>query len=90
MVPVGGIYTLNGSEAKKVVAQLQPKEYIFPMHYATKVFDDVLPITEFLDEQDRAKIAATEDNKVYLNRDPTRPRPLVVQLHYWPKGKKAD
>ena len=43
MIPVGGIYTLNGSEAKKVVEQLKPKEYIFPMHYGTKVFDAVLP-----------------------------------------------
>jgi L-ascorbate metabolism protein UlaG (beta-lactamase superfamily) len=90
MVPVGGIYTLNGSEAKKVVGVLQPKEYIFPMHYGTKVFDDLLPINEFLEDQDRAKIAATTDNKVLLNRDPTRPRPLIVQLHYWPKGKKIE
>ncbi|MCI0684895.1 MAG: MBL fold metallo-hydrolase [Gemmataceae bacterium] len=90
MVPVGGIYTLNGSEAKKVAAALQPKEYIFPMHYGTKVFDDLLPINEFLEDQDRARIAASNDNKVLLNRDPTRPRPLIVQLHYWPKGKRDE
>src|ERR1017187_4344392 len=40
MVPVGGIYTLNGSEANKVVEQLKPKEYIFPMHYGTSIFED--------------------------------------------------
>ena len=90
MVPVGGIYTLNGSEAKKVVEMLQPKEYFFPMHYGTKAFDDLLPIDEFLQDQDRAKVASSNDNKVILNRDPTRPRPLLVQLHYWPKGKKAE
>ena len=90
MVPVGGIYTLNGSEAKKVVALLQPKEYIFPMHYGTKAFDDLLPINEFLEDQERAKIARAEDNKIVLNRDPSRPRPLIVQLHYWPKGKEPE
>ena len=90
MVPVGGIYTLNGSEAKKVVAALQPKEYIFPMHMGTKAFDELLPINEFLEDQDRAKVAATNDNKTILNRDPTRPRPLIVQLHYWPKGKQPE
>lgn len=90
MVPVGGIYTLNGSEAKKVVAALQPKEYIFPMHYGNKAFEDLLPINEFLEEQDRAKVAATNDNKTVLNRDPTRPRPLIVQLHYWPKGQQPE
>ena len=41
MIPVGGIYTLNGKWAKKVVDQIKPKEYIFPMHYGTKVFDAV-------------------------------------------------
>jgi L-ascorbate metabolism protein UlaG (beta-lactamase superfamily) len=90
MIPVGGIYTLNGSEAKKVVAQLQPKEYIFPMHHGTKVFDDLLSADEFLEDQERAKIAAARDNQVLLNRDPTRPRPLIVQLHYWPKGKQPE
>ncbi|MBI3409047.1 MAG: MBL fold metallo-hydrolase [Planctomycetes bacterium] len=96
MVPVGGIYTLNGSEAKEVVDQLMPKnsegkrkwgEYVFPMHYGTKVFDELLPIREFLEEQERAKTASSDDNKILLNRDPNRPRPLMVQLNFWPKGK---
>jgi L-ascorbate metabolism protein UlaG (beta-lactamase superfamily) len=91
MIPVGGIYTLNGTEARKVVQQLRPREYIFPMHCGTKVYDDLLPATEFLEEQDRTKVAVSDDNKVTLNRDPQRPRPLIVQLNYWPKAgaKKA-
>lgn len=88
MIPVGGIYSLNGSEAKEVVAQIKPKEYIFPMHYGTKVFDDLLPIDEFLQDQDRAKVTSSKDNSILLNRDPQRPRPLIVQLHYWPKDAK--
>ena len=52
MIPVGGVYTLNGSEAKKVVEQLKPKRgHILPMHYGTKVFDDLLPPDEFLEDQ---------------------------------------
>jgi L-ascorbate metabolism protein UlaG (beta-lactamase superfamily) len=85
MIPVGGVYTLNGSEAKKVVEQIKPKEYIFPMHYGTKIFDDLLPIDEFLDEQEKAKIAKSDDNKVTLNRDVQRPRPLIVILESAPK-----
>lgn len=88
MIPVGGVYTLNGSDAKKVVEQIRPKEYIFPMHYGLPFFDDLLPIEEFLDEQDKSKIAISQDNKVTLNRDKTRPRPLIVQLSHTPKGKK--
>ena len=51
MIPVGGVYTLNGSEAKKVVEQLKPRMYIVPMHYGTTVFEDLLPVNEFLEEQ---------------------------------------
>jgi L-ascorbate metabolism protein UlaG (beta-lactamase superfamily) len=51
MIPVGGIYTINGETAKKVVAQLKPRLYILPMHYGTKVYEDVQPPDEFLDGQ---------------------------------------
>ena len=88
MIPVGGIYTLNGSEAKEVVAQIKPKEYIFPMHCGTKIYDALLPPDEFLEDQDRAKVTSSRDNRIVLNRDPQRPRPLIVQLNYWPKGKR--
>ena len=90
MIPVGGIYTLNGAEAKKVVKQIKPKEYIFPMHYGTKVFEDILPIDEFLEDQDKREVAISDDNVITLNRDPSRPRPLIVQLNYWPKDDKKD
>ncbi len=87
MIPVGGIYTINGAQAKKVVEQLKPREYIFPMHRGTKVYDLLLPADEFLEDQPRANVAHADDNKIILNRDPQRPRPLIVMLNYWPKGK---
>lgn len=87
MIPVGGIYTINGADAKKVVEQIRPKEYVFPMHYATKVFDELLPIDEFLEDQLRANVAISDDNRVALNKDAQRPRPLIVQLHYQAKAK---
>jgi L-ascorbate metabolism protein UlaG (beta-lactamase superfamily) len=88
MIPVGGIYTINGSDAKKVVEQLKPREYIFPMHCGTKIYDELLPPDEFLEDQPRANVSVSLDNKVTLNRDPQRPRPLIVQLNFWPRGKK--
>jgi L-ascorbate metabolism protein UlaG (beta-lactamase superfamily) len=88
MIPVGGVYTLNGSQAKQVVAQIKPKEYIFPMHCGTKVYDELLPATEFFEDQERSKVTSSKDNRLSLNRDPQRPRPLIVQLNYWPKGKR--
>jgi L-ascorbate metabolism protein UlaG (beta-lactamase superfamily) len=88
MIPVGGVYTLNGSEAKKVVEQLRPREYIFPMHRGTRIYDDLLTADEFLEDQPRANVTESLDNNITLNRDPQRPRPLIVLLNYWPRGKR--
>src|SRR5438105_11530675 len=55
MIPVGGVYTINGSEAKEVIAQLKPRQYIIPMHYAVKGFDELLPADEFLEDQKNVK-----------------------------------
>jgi L-ascorbate metabolism protein UlaG (beta-lactamase superfamily) len=88
MIPVGGIYTLNGSEAKKVVEQLKPKEYIFPMHFGTKFFEDILSPDEFYEDVEKRRVAISDDNTLTLNRDPERPRPLIVQLNHEPKQVK--
>ncbi|MFO0879263.1 MAG: MBL fold metallo-hydrolase [Gemmataceae bacterium] len=50
MLPVGGIYTLNGIDAFKVVDQVKPKRYVVPMHYGTIVYSDLLPLNYFTDE----------------------------------------
>jgi L-ascorbate metabolism protein UlaG (beta-lactamase superfamily) len=86
-IPIGGVYTINGEEAKQVVEQIKPKEYIIPMHYGTAVYDDLLQATEFLDEQPRERVAHLKNNTIVLNRDATRPRPLISLLHYWPQGQ---
>lgn len=87
MIPVGGIYTLNGSEARKVVEQLKPKEYIFPMHFGTKFFEDILTPDEFYDGVEKRRVAVSDDNVLKLNRSADRPRPLIVQLNHEPKKK---
>jgi L-ascorbate metabolism protein UlaG (beta-lactamase superfamily) len=51
MIPVGGVYTINGTEAKKVVEQLKPKHYILPMHYGVKGYDALLTADEFLEDE---------------------------------------
>lgn len=80
MIPVGGVYTLNGSEAKKVVEQLKPKKYILPMHYGTNVFPDLLTPAEFLDEQKNVK--KLPGNKLTIEKgfDPMEP---VIVLMGW-------
>ena len=51
MIPVGGVFTLNGDRAKEVMAQLKPRRIVVPMHYGVGGWDDVLPVDEFLDGQ---------------------------------------
>lgn len=69
MIPVGGVYTLNGNDAREVVAQIKPREYILPMHYGNIRYDDLLPIDEFLDENPMP-VALSKDGKLLINKDP--------------------
>lgn len=59
-VPVGGFYTIDATEAAKVVAQLEPR-YIIPMHYRMdgmkESFKDLQPVSAFLQEMGAAQRA---------------------------------
>lgn len=78
MIPVGGVYTLNGSEAKDVVAQLKPKRYIIPMHYGTKVYEDLLSADEFLEDQNNIKKYAGNRLDVESDFNPKEPQIAVL------------
>jgi L-ascorbate metabolism protein UlaG (beta-lactamase superfamily) len=83
LIPVGGVYTLNGSEARKVAAQLRPRQYIVPMHYGTAVFDEVLPVDEFLEDwpaEDIKHFGRTNELKVDASFHPRSP--IVAVLNY--------
>jgi L-ascorbate metabolism protein UlaG (beta-lactamase superfamily) len=56
MVPVGGVYTLNGIDAQRVVEQLKPRHYVIPMHYGTAVYDSLLPIKSFIEDVPETQI----------------------------------
>jgi len=79
LVPVGGVYTINGDQAKRVVAQLKPRMFVLPMHYGTKTFDDLLPPDEFLDGQTDVKMLPTT-NELPLDPAAKPARPQVVVL----------
>lgn len=53
MIPVGGLYTINGMEAWTICKQIRPNLAI-PMHYKTsKVAMDLEPVEIFLKQQTR-------------------------------------
>ncbi len=86
MIPVGGIYTINGETAKKVVAQLKPRLFVIPMHYGTKVYTDVQPPDEFLDGQKNVRNLG-DVNLLEIPADLKADKPTVVVMGWTqPKG----
>ena len=53
MIPVGGLYTIDGATAAKVVNQLNPK-VVIPMHYKTEVlipdFGELSKVDNFIEK----------------------------------------
>jgi L-ascorbate metabolism protein UlaG (beta-lactamase superfamily) len=80
MIPIGGIYTINGEVAKKVVAQLKPKLYILPMHYATKAYGDLQGPEEFLDGERKVSRLEEKTNLLEIPTDLKADKPTIVML----------
>lgn len=82
MIPVGGVFTINGEEAKKVVEQIKPSKYILPMHYGTPQFEDVQPPDEFLEDQKPENIKRLKTNELMVRRDFKPKEPVIVLLNW--------
>jgi len=78
LIPVGGVYTINGTESVKIISQLQPR-IVIPMHYKIPGLKEKLePVDKFLKEfgvsspekMDKLKISKKdlpqEDTKVII------------------------
>ncbi|MGD8240747.1 MAG: MBL fold metallo-hydrolase [Armatimonadota bacterium] len=61
MIPVGGHFTIDAQEARRVVHQLKPK-VILPMHYRTEATSSRLPIVGVDDFVGLMKDEATVEN----------------------------
>lgn len=85
MIPVGGVYTLNGARAKEVMVQLKPRRIVVPMHYGVGSWEDLLPVTEFLDGLPNVQRTPSTN---LISIDPSAPppkEPVVIVPGY---GKK--
>lgn len=89
MIPVGGVYTLNGIEAQKVVEQLKPRRYILPMHYGTRVYNDLLDLTYFLEEQKMGKVERFQRTNELAIDPKAKPgdEPIIAILNWEKKGR---
>lgn len=81
MIPIGGIYTINGEKAKEVVKLLKPRLYILPMHYGTKVVDTLSDPEEFLDGQKNVR-KLEQSNVLPVPTDLKSEKPTIVLLHW--------
>ena len=80
MVPVGGVYTLNGEDAKKVVAEIKPRFAIIPMHYGIKgTYEDLLTIDEFLEEQENVVKDKGEFSLEVGAKPPAKPQIVMLK-----------
>jgi L-ascorbate metabolism protein UlaG (beta-lactamase superfamily) len=78
MIPVGGVYTINGETAKKVMAQIKPKRFTLPMHYGFPGYEDLLPTDEFLEGQ--KNVQKLMGNELTIPIEVKEPTPAVVLL----------
>jgi L-ascorbate metabolism protein UlaG (beta-lactamase superfamily) len=84
MVPVGGVYTLNGEGAKRVVEKIKPRLYVLPMHYGVPGFDDLVGPDEFLDGQKNGK-KLPDTNELVIPVGMKAPDAPTVVLLGWEK-----
>lgn len=81
MIPIGGIFTINGEKAREVVKQLKPRLYVLPMHYGTKVVDTLQDPEEFLDGQKNVR-KLEQSNVLSIPIDLKLDKPTIVLMHW--------
>uniref|UniRef100_A0A7C3J6R6 MBL fold metallo-hydrolase n=1 Tax=candidate division WOR-3 bacterium TaxID=2052148 RepID=A0A7C3J6R6_UNCW3 len=75
MIPVGGYFTIDHNDAKKIIENISPL-FVFPMHYKTEFIDfPIEPVSKFLEDIPNYKIKRKDlfddsleelENSIYL------------------------
>ena len=93
LIPVGGVYTIDGAGAVKIVAQIDPR-FVVPIHYKTEVLTVGLePVDAFLAALPAKYERATSVGNtlaVATGAGPTKATPSVVVLGYEPWKMPPD
>ena len=88
LIPIGGVYTINGIDAQKVVEQLKPKHYVIPMHYGTKVYTALLPETSFIEDVPAKQKKLVGGNELLIDpAEKAKEEVVYVLLGYLKLGK---
>jgi L-ascorbate metabolism protein UlaG (beta-lactamase superfamily) len=79
MIPIGGIYTINGEQAQAVMKQLKPRLFVLPMHYGVPGYDDLAGPEEFLDGlKNVKKTPATNELTFPIDLKPDGPTVIML------------
>ena len=89
LIPVGGIYTINGELARKVTAAINPRLFAIPMHFAVEGYDDLLSNAEYLEEQKTVK-KMEDTNELSVSADMKSEGYTVAVLGYKKGEPKKD
>ena len=82
LLPIGGVYTINGEEARQIMNSIKPRVATIPMHYGTKVYDGLLGPEEFLDEVPKASVKNLTSNQFKWNTAENVKEPMVLFLNH--------
>lgn len=89
MIPIGGIYTINGLDAQRIVEQIKPSRLIIPMHYAAGPYTDLLDLqkSHFLDEQEMGVVEKLDNktNEITIDPKAEAPKEPIIAILSWEK-----
>jgi len=92
IIPVGGVYTVDGSQAANIVRQVNPR-VVIPIHYKTpNLIYDLQGVQGFLAEVgDDRQVIRAKGNTLALSAAATVPtKPQVVVLDFVPQHLPAE
>lgn len=79
LIPVGGVYTIDGKDASDIIAQLEPK-IIVPMHYKIAGLKFQLDeVSKFLTTMGKEKVEEVGKLSISQDRLPQEPEVVVLE-----------
>lgn len=78
MIPVGGVYTINGEEAAKIVGEIEPK-IVIPMHYKLPGLKEPLDSLDKFTQKTDGKIGEEERLKIKVANLPQETKVIVLR-----------
>jgi len=78
MIPVGGVYTINGEEAAKIVGEVEPK-IVIPMHYKIAGIKEPLDTLEKFNQKINIKVEELDKLKIKAGSLPQETKIIVLK-----------